>query len=339
MINLRQAGFYTAAIGFTCALYVFNATPAISASIKCSTLLSNVRKSGEKPKVVINDWMGIVTITGRSNSCKEPLEIWNNRRIKGYPTTRVSTKPKMPTQQPRRSAPTTSTKAPARDATPGDKSFGSNRKDQKNMTLGGPLVTRCELQLGDVWHEGKYDIGKSQYYLGRIFTIDSNHDGLTDNVGFVFQRTGRKDLQAYHNPSPGTLHIGSVAGLKSLPAGEIPLLCFGQINYNVPVEMVDRIKGKKATQAFAVPDLEQEMKARAAGKQTPEEIAAAEKKAADAGLGLGIWIGIAIGVLVLIGGVVFILARMGKIPFLRSMRKRSDEDFLPSSEDDDEEDG
>ena len=89
MINLRQAGFYTAAIGFTCALYVFNATPAISASIKCSTLLSNVRKSGEKPKVVINDWMGIVTITGRSNSCKEPLEIWNNRRIKGYPTTRV----------------------------------------------------------------------------------------------------------------------------------------------------------------------------------------------------------------------------------------------------------
>ena len=103
--------------------------------------------------------------------------------------------------------------------------------------------------------------------------------------------------------------------------------------------MVDRIKGKKATQAFAVPDLEQEMKARAAGKQTPEEIAAAEKKAADAGLGLGIWIGIAIGVLVLIGGVVFILARMGKIPFLRSMRKRSDEDFLPSSEDDDEEDG
>ena len=336
MNTLRQAGFYTAAIGFTCALYVFTSTPAISAVVKCSTLLSNVRKSGEKPKVVINDWMGIVSVTGKSDSCKEPLEIWNNRRIKGYPTTHISTKPKLPTQQPRQSAPSTSTKAPARDSGPGDKSFGTNRKDQKKMNMGGPLVTRCEIQLGDVWREGKYDIGKSQYYLGRIFTIDSNHDGITDNVGFVFQRSGRKDLQAYHNPSPGTLHIASVVGLKSLPANELPLLCFGQVNYNVPVEMASRTKGEKATQAFAVPDLEQEMKARAEGKQSPEEIAAAEKKAANAGLGLGIWIGIVIGVLVLIGGIVFILARMGKIPFLKSMRKRSEDDFLPSSEDEEE---
>jgi hypothetical protein len=36
---------------------------------------------------------------------------------------------------------------------------------------------------------------------------------------------------------------------------------------------------------------------------------------------------------------VFFLARKGKIPFLRGMKKRSQKDFDPSSEEDDKEDG
>jgi hypothetical protein len=123
----------------------------------------------------------------------------------------------MPTQQPQRRAASTSSSAPAGNSGSSDKSFGTNRKDQTNMNMGGPLVTRCEIQLGDVWREGKYDVGKSAYYLGQVFTIDNNHDGITDNVGFVFQRTGKKDLNAFHKPSPGNMNIAGIVDLKSLP--------------------------------------------------------------------------------------------------------------------------
>jgi hypothetical protein len=54
----------------------------------------------------------------------------------------------------------------------------------------------------------------------------------------------------------------------------------------LPVETVYLKKIKKDSHAFAVPDLAQEIKARAAGEPTPDEIAASKKKIADAGLGL-----------------------------------------------------
>lgn len=344
MKHLRQARLFTAVVLYAATFVVFPGTSSFAVDVKCSTLLSNARESGLKPRVVINDWMGVVTISGNTSTCKEPIEIWKKRQITGYPTTHVTTKPKLPPMQAL-AEPAPATVDTPRNSGSSDKSFGTNRKDMRNMNIGAPIETRCEMQLDEIWNEGKYEVGSSSYYLGSMFTIDSNHDGITDNVGFLFQRTGKKDVRAFHKPFPGIKKISNIKGLKSLSQDEISLICFGQAEFNVPVERVDIKKSRKKTEAFTVPDLEKEITARDSGQPSPEEAAKAEKEAEEAanedakeGLGLMIWIVIGGGVLLLLGGVVFILARMGKIPFLRSMRKRSEADFVPSSEDDDEED-
>jgi hypothetical protein len=81
------------------------------------------------------------------------------------------------------------------------------------------------------------------------------------------------------------------------------------------------------------------MRDKAAGNPTASEIAAAKKAKVEKGIALWVWLSIAAGVVVVLGGGVFFLARKGKIPFLRGMKKRSQKDFDPSSEEDDKEDG
>jgi hypothetical protein len=338
MVNLRQAGLFLSAVAYTCASFLAISTPVVAANVSCSKLISGARKAGETPKVVIDTWKGIATVTGVSDTCREPMEVWQGRRITGYPTTRVSSKPSRTAPRVQSNAPDLPMPIKPRVSRPSDKSFGSNRKDQTQMSVGGPLNTRCDIELSDVWNEGLYEIGNTSYYLGRIFAIDNNHDGITDNVGFVFQRTGRPELKAYHNPLPGHLRISAVKNFKTLKFSEIALICFGQVKFNVPEGKVSAPKQSKQAQAFAVPDIAQEMKDRAAGKPTADEIAAAKEAEEKEGIALWIWLSIAGSLVVVLGGGVFFLARKGKIRFLRGMKKRSQKDFDPSSANEDDED-
>jgi hypothetical protein len=301
MIYSRRVGICASAMAFTYVSILSIGVPANAASISCSKLISGARKSGETPKVVIDNWKGIATVTGASDTCREPLEVWSGRRITGYPKTRVSSKPNRAAPRVQSNAPDLPVPPKPRVPKPPDKSFGTNRKDQTKMSVGGPLVPRCDIELRDVWKKGLYEIGNASYYFEGIFTIDNNHDVITDTVGFVFQRSGRPDLKAYHNPLPGHLRISAVKNFRALKFSEIGLICFGQVKFNVPEEKIQAQKQSKKSQVFALPDIAQEMRDKAAGNPTAEEIIAAKRAESEKGIALWVWLSIAAGVVVVLG--------------------------------------
>ena len=212
MIYSRRVGICISAMAFTYVSILSIGVPANAASISCPKLISGARKSSETPKVVIYTWKGPATVTGASDTCRER----SSRRITGYPKTRVSWKPSRIAPRVQSSAPDLPVPPKPRVSKPPDKPFGNNRKDQTKMSFGGPLVPPCDVELRDVWKKKLYEIGNASYYLGGIFTIDNKSDVITDNVGFVFQRSGRPDLKAYHKPLSEHLRISAVKSFRAL---------------------------------------------------------------------------------------------------------------------------
>ncbi len=335
MIFSRQVLVFISALAFSSVTMLSISTLAHTASISCSKLINEAGNSVQTPKVVIDNWKGIVTITGSSDTCREPIEVWSSRSIIGYPTTHITSKPN---PQIKINTPDLSTRSKQVVSNTSDKLFSTNRKDQQKMSIGGPLVTRCEIELRDIWKEGLYKIENIPYYLVRIFTIDNNHDGITDNVGFVFQKSGQPELKAYHNPLTGHLRISSVENFHTLKVSEIALICFGQVKFNVPEEKIRAQKLSEKAQIFKIPDITQEIEDKVAGNLTAKEIIANKIIEGGENTVLWIWLSIAIGVFVIFGSVLFLLTWKGKIPSLRRIKKRSQKDFDPSSTADADED-
>jgi hypothetical protein len=326
MIYSRQMWTFMAAMAFIYTLMLSFSTPAHAASISCSKIISGARTSRQTPKVIIDTWKGILTIKGSYDTCKGPLEVWGDRRIANYQTTRMSSKSNRTAPQVKLSAKLLLLRLKQRQSKPLVK---SSVTDQGEIIVVGPLHTRCEIELRDVWKGGLYEIRNTSYYLGRIFTIDNNHDGITDNVGFVFQRSRQPELKAYHNQLAGNLHISAVKGLQALKFSEIASICFGQVKFSVPEEKLRAKKKSKPAQAFIIPDITQEIKDKVADNPTAEEIIATKKAQVETNIPLWMWILIVKVIFIIFGVILFSSARKGKITFLRRMKKRSQRDFDP----------
>lgn len=159
-------------------------------------------------------------------------------------------------------------------------------------------------KLDKVWSPSIHKVSGTQYWLDRAFTLDDNHDGAVDNVGFILKAEDKPELYIYYFPGKGRQSVVTVPTLRLKDDRKVLEVCFGQAKFEKfkPVE-------KKPKVTFQVPNLAEELAAKSEGKKDEATPKAGENGFLD---GPGLFFAIAIGAGVLLlggGGVGYALAR------------------------------
>ncbi len=205
-------------------------------------------------------------------------------------------------------------------------SVGKRRFEATKKAVEPDRPERCSRRVAEVWEGGYHTIADSRYWLEQVFTVDSDRDGMTDNIGFTL--VTMKDDQAvraiaYYRGGEG-LQAESVAGL-ALPTGvRMGDICFGRAAFAAPVED-PKVKPFKA---FEVPDLREQLEHRAEQRQT-----ASVRKAESAGnalLDLPVWMWALCGSTAAVGGSLLV--------FRHRRRKALERKLFGEDEDDDDTD-
>jgi len=308
-------------------------------SVTCDVLLRDAAKRGEKPAGTLDKWWGIVSLETKSATCREPLEVWKRR---GRPDIRLKTVSKAK-KLPSPAAPAPM-RAPVAKPVPQPQPV-PQAKRRSDPDARGPITTICGRKLGEFWSKGRQRLGSQVYYLTRVYTIDANHDGITDNIGFELRLGASVRTILYRSPS-GSLPGQIIKTEEPFDAAMIPRICFGSLVFKVPTK--EEVEKEPGEGVFKVPDLAQEMRIRQ-GKATPEDVkelgAATAKPGTETETSPGsIWIiaGSAASLLAILGAVAF-LTRRKWLPKKRKKGKKDGDDDEDEDEDadadaDDEED-
>lgn len=133
-------------------------------------------------------------------------------------------------------------------------------------------------KIADVWSPGFHDVFGQNHWLERIFTLDDDHNGSVDNIGFILKAEDRPDLFIYYFPSPGRQSVVSVPTLRLTDDRDVINICFGQANFKKPED-----KKKPKPQAFKAPDLAKEMEAKSEKEKSEAETASGKRRAPSSG--------------------------------------------------------
>jgi hypothetical protein len=123
----------------------------------------------------------------------------------------------------------------------------------------------CDKKLGEFWQAKEVSVGGADYWLWQVFTIDTNIDGRTDDVGFILKAEGQTDLVVRYIRTIGANSGRTVPALRLDDETDIPRLCFGQVTFERPDPPID-----KPFTAFKVPDLSIEKGAEETSLELPE---------------------------------------------------------------------
>lgn len=94
-----------------------------------------------------------------------------------------------------------------------------------------PKGAECDRDLAEYWKPGVYDIGGTRRALLRVFTVDRDADGRTENVGFLFRAPGLPDVLMHYFDFPDRPSVKAVPALKLADERTIGRLCFGQVSF------------------------------------------------------------------------------------------------------------
>ncbi len=91
-----------------------------------------------------------------------------------------------------------------------------------------PPSARDCTPLDKIWNARRYPYAGVLYALSRVFTIDSNGDGQTDNIGFVLSASAQPDVIFRYFDEPGRAAIDLFPSLMLKDSRSIAEICFGQ---------------------------------------------------------------------------------------------------------------
>ncbi len=108
----------------------------------------------------------------------------------------------------------------------------------------------CDKKLDQFWQPGELTVEGTRFWLRRVFAIDADNDGRTDDVGFILTANGQTDLVIRYVRTIGNVSGRTVPALRIADEGDIPRLCFEQITFERPAKV-----SSKPFAPFKVPDL------------------------------------------------------------------------------------
>jgi hypothetical protein len=97
-----------------------------------------------------------------------------------------------------------------------------------------PSGVGCARRVESLWPPGEHVVGGVRYWLARVFTLDDDHDGRVENVGFQLRADGRADLVLFYFDAADRPSAASVPSLRLGDEREIGRLCFGQLHFSGP---------------------------------------------------------------------------------------------------------
>ena len=191
---------------------------------------------------------------------------------------------------------------PGRNATPPSIIVQVQKTAMPEKKAPDPKVCR---KLDKVWSPSIHKVSGTQYWLDRAFTLDDNHDGAVDNIGFILKAEDKPELYIYYFPGKSRQSVITVPTLRLKDDRKVLNVCFGQAKFE---KFKPQIK-EEPQGAFQVPNLAEELAAKSEGKKYE-----APPKARETGFldGPGLYFAVAIGAGVLLiggGGVGYALAR------------------------------
>ena len=94
-----------------------------------------------------------------------------------------------------------------------------------------PKGAECDRDVAEYWKPGVYDIGGTRRALLRVFTVDRDGDGRTENVGFLFRAPGVPDVLMHYFDFPERPSAQAIPALRLADERTIGRLCFGQASF------------------------------------------------------------------------------------------------------------
>ena len=93
-----------------------------------------------------------------------------------------------------------------------------------------PETKKCNKDLGDFWEAGEHDIRGTLFWLAGVSTMDTDNDGLVDNVIFKIKSKGRVDNVIRYFGS-GRLSGQSIPTLRLKDDRDLTMLCPGSLTF------------------------------------------------------------------------------------------------------------
>jgi hypothetical protein len=128
------------------------------------------------------------------------------------------------------------------------------------------VAVDCDRELGQLWQPRELTVEGTRFWLWRVFTIDTDNDGRTDDVGFILKAKGKTDLILRYIKTTGKVSGRRIAALRLADEGDIPRLCFGRITFKKPVKVT-----REPFTPFKIPDLSRKTAAEPAPPEPSEE--------------------------------------------------------------------
>lgn len=94
-----------------------------------------------------------------------------------------------------------------------------------------PKSAECDRDVAEYWKPGVYDVAGTRRALVRVFTIDRDRDGRTENVGFLFRAPGLPDVLMHYFDFSDRPSAQAIPALRLADERTIGRLCFGQASF------------------------------------------------------------------------------------------------------------
>lgn len=209
--------------------------PAIGQVSECDALVNEAIRAGEVPGVTVDPKTKEVLLVTSKGTCVEAAGKWAARRMLSVPA-----------DVPR----------PAAD-------------EQKGAPPPRPAVApvpKCDRILDGLWRPMHVRVGGEMFWLARVYTIDFDNDGRTDNLGFRLKSKRGEEVALRYFAEGGDVGANSLPELQLEDDRAIGRICFGELNLQEPTEVVmSPASGMSGMTSMAPPDLAAEARARTTG--------------------------------------------------------------------------
>lgn len=251
---------------------------------ECDELVAEALRAGEMPAVVVDPVTKSVEMRTSRGTCRESAGKWASRRLQSAAEPTASAPVPPPPPAPAKAPQAASAPIPEPPAKPP-----------------APPAPRCDRLVDGLWRSTWVRLGGELFWLERVYTIDFDNDGRTDNVGFRLKSSAKgNEVTLHYLPRQGEVGANGIPELQIDDDRNVPRICFGVVDLNQPPP---EPQGMGATVQI-VPDLSAEVRGRVSGAAPAAAVSEPGRSEFPWG-----WLAGGIGVLIGIGGVAWGLMR------------------------------
>ncbi len=201
---LRCFRFHISVLGPVAVAATVVSVAASAGDAGCDDLIGRAARLGEAPIVGVDTATETVILTTSFGNCRETVDEWSGRRLPDF------------------------------SGRPRGEGAQDYRKGGRGAFVSSPAA--CDLKIEDVWTSVWLNFRGGAYWLDRIYTVDFDHDGRTDNLKFRFlpESESAEPLTLPYLSRTGEFTAADLGDLGRVLQGGVGRVCFGDARFEKP---------------------------------------------------------------------------------------------------------